>query len=338
VFSGASRVSDDLYEHVNKAARDLGIDLRRENTGTTLVFVLSNRQMLHVFHSRIFFGAQEYCKTRGVDVLFLSLDYSPLVPWNELVLPKLLRRQDVVQAAILAGTNSENLLVSLRQQGIPFAILGNNILDATDDYYTVDSDDVQGAFDLTSYLQGLGHKDVWFVGNTALPWFARCYRGYSLAMEKVGAVPRLSKFESVDEREAGYLGTRAILSKGEPVTAIFAGTDTAAQGVYSALEDCRVRIPQDISVVGCNDTCGELLRPSLTTIREFPEQLGKHLAELAIGQVARTMTAPRRISIPTAIVKRDSCQAPSESCIRKELLFTTPRVLEKGSSDENTSQ
>jgi len=129
------------------------------------------------------------------------------------------------------------------------------------------------------------------------------------------------------------LGTKAILSRSEPVTAIFAGTDTAAQGVYAALADCHLRVPQDISVVGCNDTSGEILRPPLTTIREFPEQLGKQLAELAIGQISRTVAAPRQITIPTEIVKRESCQPPSAQHLSSGILLSNRQISEAIVSD-----
>jgi len=336
VFSGNIRVSKEIYDRVSKAAQDLGVNLQQEQTSTTVAFVLSNREMLHAFHSRIFFGAHEYCAKHGADVLFLSFDYSARAPWNELALPRVLRRRDVVQAVILAGTNSENLLIALKQAKIPVATLGNNILDITPgaDYQIVDSDDVQGGYDMTRYLQTLGHKDIWFVGNVGLPWFARVYAGYRKAMEKAGTVPRLSGFESADDRETGYLGTKAILSGQEPVTAIFAGTDTVAQGVYAALADCHLRVPQDISVVGCNDTSGGILRPSLTTIREFPEQLGKQLAELAIGQISRTVAKPHRITIPTEIVKRESSQSPSEEPIGRDLIFSKQQASEPGTSSE----
>jgi DNA-binding LacI/PurR family transcriptional regulator len=218
----------------------------------------------------------------------------------------------------------------LKQEGVPFATLGNNILDDVprDAYHTVCTDDVQGAFDITRYLQSLGHTDIWFVGNVGLPWFARCYSGYRRAMESAGTGPRLSGFASSDDRETGYLGTKSILSRGEPVTAIFAGTDTTTQGVYAALADCNLRIPQDMSVVGCNDTSGGLLSPPLTTIREFPEQLGRQLAELALGQVCRTVSAPQQIAIPTQVVKRQSCQSPLASALSGATLVAASQIAE----------
>ncbi len=330
VFSGNQRVSREIYERVAQAAKDLGLDLQKEPASPTVAFVLSNRNMLHGFHSRIFYGANEFCAAHGAGVLFLSFDYSALVPWNELILPRVLRRRDVVQAVILAGTNSENMMIALKQEGIAFATLGSNILGAIQDgvYHTVETDDVQGAQDITFYLQTLGHSDIWFVGNIGLPWFSRCYKGYSQAMENAGKVPRLSGFASADDRETGYLGAKAILSRGEPVTAIFAGTDMVAEGVYTALADYRLRVPQDISVVGCNDTISAILRPALTTIREFPEQLGKQLAEMAIGQVARTAPVPYRVIIPTEIAKRESCQPPSARVVGSEVLLSGGQMSE----------
>jgi DNA-binding LacI/PurR family transcriptional regulator len=310
VFDGDTRVNRELYERVTGAARHFGVNLQEERDVMTVAFVLGNREMLHAFHSRIFSGAHEYCQTRGADVLFLSFYYSAVAPWNELVLPKVLRRRDVAQAVILAGENSENLLIALKQEGIPFATLGNNILNdiPSDTYHTVCTDDVQCAFEMTRYLQTLGHNDIWFVGNVDLPWFSRRHLGYRRAMEYAGKIPRLSGFASTDDRETGYLGTKAILSRNEPVTAIFAGTDSTAQGVYAALADCHLSVPRDVSVAGCNNTSGGLLSPPLTTIHRFPEQLGRQLAELAMSQVSRTVPGGSQITIPTEILKRQSCQ------------------------------
>src|ERR1700730_7278779 len=75
VFNGNTRVSGEIYDRVTKAAREMGVDLPQEQIQATLAFVLCNTDMLHTFHSRIFFGANEYCKTHGTDVLFLSFYY-----------------------------------------------------------------------------------------------------------------------------------------------------------------------------------------------------------------------------------------------------------------------
>lgn len=171
----------------------------------------------------------------------------------------------------------------------------------------VSADDIQGNSEAIRYLIGLGHRRIGFVGNNRLPWFARCFAGYSRSMEEAGLVPRHCSIDSESFTEIGYLGTKSLVSSGEPITAIFAGNDLTAYGVYKALRDCGLSIPDDVSVVGCNDTVGEMLYPALTTIREFPEQLGKQMVELILKRIADPLLDPQSITIPTEFIKRDSC-------------------------------
>ena len=319
VLSGNNRVAPNIQKVVFEEAKKLGIDLSQRNKSKTLVFLLSNRSMLHSFHSRILSGAEAHCAAHGWDIVFLSFNYSPQVPWTELNLPKLLQRHDVVRAVILAGTNSTNLIHLLVQKGITFVVLGNNVIGEHRDLKNSDvvfADDIQGGQDATRYLIGLGHRNVWFVGNTRMPWLARCYQGYRRAMEENGLVPRESSTDSEDDAESGYLGTKSLLARNKSVTAILAGNDPTAHGVYKALRDRGLKIPDDISVAGCDDTVGTWLFPALSTTREFPEQLGKQLVELILNRTANPGLEPQWVTIPTEFIKRDSCGPVSHSGTR----------------------
>ncbi|MGH9403652.1 MAG: LacI family DNA-binding transcriptional regulator [Terriglobia bacterium] len=309
IVNGSARVEGGLHDRVREAARQLGIDLHQANRSRSVAFVLSNREMLHSFHSRILVGAQNQCALRGWDMLFLSFSYAADVPAKDLRLPAVLRRRDVARAIILAGTNSQNLLVALRERGTPFAVLGNNVLgDApASGGDTIYSDDMQGAYEMTRYLQSLHHRRIGYIGNNRLPWLERCAKGYSKAMQEAGLEPCEQDIDSASEQEIGYLGAKLILGRPERVTAIFAGADPIAAGVYKAAADCLLRIPEDLTVAGCNDTFGDLLHPRLTTIREFPEQLGKQLVDMALTRIEQPDLDPRRVTIPTELVKRESC-------------------------------
>jgi DNA-binding LacI/PurR family transcriptional regulator len=170
------------------------------------------------------------------------------------------------------------------------------------------ADDIQGAFDMTRYLITLGHRNIAFVGNLRLPWFARCYGGYQRAMDEAGLPQLLNSTDSEDDVESGYLGTKSLMARHENVTAILAGDDPTAHGVYKALRDSGLRIPEDVSVCGCNDTVGSWGHPPLTTIREFPEQLGKQLARVVLNRIESPGIEPQRIVVPTELIKRDSCR------------------------------
>lgn len=313
VMNGNNRVDPEIQKRVLDAAAKLEVDFSQRNKNKALAFLLCNRTMLHAFHSRILIGAEEYCAERGWDMIFLSFNYSAQIPWKELHVPNVMKRRDVVRAAILAGTNSANLIELLEHKGITFVALGNNLMNQSQalTHDVVFSDDIQGAYDITRHLIALGHRHICFVGNTQLPWFSRCHAGYSRAMEEAGLETRLSAIQSEDDGEIGYLGTKALLASRAPVTAIFAGNDPSAHGVYKALRDSGLSIPEDVSVAGCNDTVGGWLYPGLTTVREFPEQLGKSMVELLLKRIAQPGGSPRSITIPTEMIRRDSCRAMS---------------------------
>jgi DNA-binding LacI/PurR family transcriptional regulator len=289
ILNGNIRVAPDLRQVVLNAVTKLGIDLSQRDRTKAFVFLLSNRGMSDAFHSRILLGAEASCVAHGWDMLFLSFNYSPKTPWRELHLPKLVQRHDIVRGIILTGTNFENLIELLLSKGITSVILGNNISGDPKSFKTdvVSSDEVQGASDVIRYLIGLGHRHICYIGNNRLPWFARCYAGYCRAMEEAGLEPRQSSIDSEDFTEIGYLGTKSLLASGEPVTAIFAGNDPTAHGVYKGLRDCGLSIPDD----------------------EFPEQLGKQMVELLLKRISEPLLPPQSVTIPTEFIKRDSCKS-----------------------------
>ena len=194
-------------------------------------------------------------------------------------------------------------------------MVGNNLLGEAHQVANSDivfSDDINGAYEMTRYLQTLSHRYIWFVGNITLPWFARCYEGYAQAMEEAGLAPRLNSIDSNDDQEICYIATKSILRQGESATEIFAGTDPAAQGVYRAATGMGLKVPDDLSIVRCNNTYGALLQPPLTTIQEYPEQLGNQLAKFILTRISQPELPPRQVTIPPELVKRESCRLARE--------------------------
>jgi DNA-binding LacI/PurR family transcriptional regulator len=311
VLNGNNRVDPALQKVVLDAAAKLGVDLSQRNGTKALAFLLSNRKMMHTFHYRILLGAEAYCSARGWDMVFLSFNYLPQVPWKELHLPNVVHHRDIVRAVILAGTNSPNLLELLNHNGITHVVLGNNVIGEQGDFKSdvVFSDDVNGGQDMTQYLIGLGHRRICFVGNTRLPWFARCFEGYRRTMIEAGLEPRQSSIDTEDDTESGYLGVKSLLTRNEKVSAIIAGNDHTARGVYKGVRDSGLKIPNDISVAGCDDTIGAWLYPRLTSVREFPEQIGRQMAEMILNRIADPALPPQSVTIPTELIKRDSCRA-----------------------------
>ncbi len=312
VLNGSERVRPGLHERVIKTAIKLGFDLNRRNDSRIVAFLLSNRAVLHPFHSAVLVGAEAHCAANDFGVLFLPMQYSPKLPWKELHIPRLLQNRRVVRGVIAAGTNSQNLLDALTDRHLPIVCLGNNIVGDwhSDKYSAVFFDDVGGAQEATSYLQSLGHRDIWYIGNCQRTWFARRCEGYRRAMEEAGLTPLIRDLNIDNTEDLGYLATKSILSEARPITAILAGDDTTARGAYRALADHGLNIPTDVSMIGVNDTIeASALIPPLTSVRVFTEQLGKQMAELLLKQISRLDVKPQVVTLPTRLIRRESCRA-----------------------------
>jgi DNA-binding LacI/PurR family transcriptional regulator len=315
MMTGRAVVAPQTRDRILKSAIRMGFDIERGRKSRIIAFLLSNRGVLHPFHSAVLMGAEAYCAEHDYGLLFLPFQYSPRVSPEELHLPGIFQRREVISGVIVAGTNSQSLLNLLTLRGIPWVVLGNNVLSEQrqQEVGAVYFDDVGGAYELTRYLQSLEHRQIAFVGNRQLPWFARRYQGYQRAMEEAGLSVHISEFNSEDHERMGYLATKLILQGSEPVTAIFAGDDAAARGACKAVRDSGLRIPEDISVAGFNDTPeASVLHPPLTSVHVFTDEVGKQLAELLLKRITRPDLPARSVVLPTQVVKRESCSpAPS---------------------------
>lgn len=320
-LNGTGRVSPEVFNRVRAVTAKLQSKPQHGGKTQTVCFLLANRSMLHPFHANVLMGAQEFAFERQNQILFYPFRYSADVPAEELRLPLLFERTGVVDGYIVGGMNSENLLELLTRMNVPFAVLGNNVLGRwqPDRYDVVWMDDGTGAYELTQYLQSLGHKAIWFAGSRRFPT-STLYKGYSRAMEEMGLEPLSVENDSANERDAGYLAAKSIFAKGLPVTSIFAYNDGVAQGVFEAAQGCGLGIPDEITVVGFGDRPeARALNPALTTVWAYPDQVGRRLAELVLNRIDNPGESPRKVVLPTRLMKRNSCAraAHVESITRK---------------------
>ncbi len=284
--------------------------MERKSKAKVIGFILGNRKLLHPFHSLLLAGAEAYCTESDYNTLFLPIQYGSKVPWRELQMPRILLRQDLVHGFILVGSNTQNLLDFLTHKRVRFAVLGNNMIGdwREQDYDVAWFDDVLGAYEVTQHLLSLGHREIWYVGNCRLPWFARRYEGFRRAMLEAGLDPKRSDIDAENDEDVGYLATKSILNRRDRVTAVFAGGDLSAQGVYKALWDGGLHVPNDVSVAGFDDVLAPTMNPALTSVHVFVEQLGRQLAQMLMTRIAQPALSPQKHTIPTQLVKRESCR------------------------------
>lgn len=264
-------------------------------------------------------GAQEFATEQHNRILFYPYQYAANVAADDIRLPLLFERTGSVDGYIVGGMNSENLLELLARLRLPFAVLGNNVLEPwkPDQYDTVWMDDRTGGHELTRYLQSLGHQAIWFVGSRRFPT-GRILEGYSQAMREAKLKPQAIEIDSEDEHDIGYMAAKSLFAKKAAATAIFGYNDVVAHGAYEAARASGLRVPEDVSIVGVGDRPeAKALTPSLTTLWAYPDQVGRRLAELVLKRIAKPDAPPQQVLLPTRIIERNSCARVASGSMTK---------------------
>jgi LacI family transcriptional regulator len=176
-------------------------------------------------------------------------------------------------------------------------------------------DNAAGARGAVEHLLDLGHRRI---GQVAGPRQHPCCRdrsaGYRSALRAAGLKP-----DPALTVRGGLDGTgvrpkvKDMLSTAHRPTAVFAHTDYAAFEVMAAAEDCGLRVPEDLSVVGFDDIeSASHVRPALTTVRQPFHELGERAAQLLLTAVegSADVGEPIREEIQPELVVRDSSVPP----------------------------
>jgi DNA-binding LacI/PurR family transcriptional regulator len=202
--------------------------------------------------------------------------------------------------------------VQLRTRGIPFVIV-DPTGEPLHDTPSIGATNWNGGLTATRHLLSLGHRRIGVIGGPA--WIL-CSRarldGYRAAMDEAG-VPIDPQLISHGEFhvEEGIDRGRALLALADRPTAIFAGNDLQALGVYQAAREARLHIPEDLSVVGFDDLpVAQWVGPPLTTVRQPLVEMAVAAAELVLGMANGEAPAQTRVELATELVVRESTAPP----------------------------
>jgi LacI family transcriptional regulator len=215
---------------------------------------------------------------------------------------------------ILAHGQSKHL-EELRRHKIPFVVVDHRG-ELGADIPSVGATNWLGGRAATEHLIALGHRRIAIISGHAN---MRCSKdriaGYRVALEDGGIPidPELMRPGDFSQK-AGYEQTSELLELAEPPTAIFAGSDLQAMGVYSALRARGLSIPNVVSVVGFDDIpIASIVTPALTTVRQPLIEMGRVATTMLLHMIASEPLDSMRVELTTTLIERESC-APAH-CI-----------------------
>jgi DNA-binding LacI/PurR family transcriptional regulator len=308
VINGSPSIRPETKARVEQAIEELGY---RPNTAARalvtrrsgIVGIVGTNSGLHG-PSSIQRSVQEAARAAGY--------FSSLVPLAEVTREELrsaldhLARQSVEAIVMIAAQEEALAVVHSAEAGVPMIVVEG---DLSGRGLSVGVDQIDGARQATQHLIDLGHRAIYHVTGPLTYTEAKGRRtGYEYAMRAAGLVPR-AEWEGDWTAARGYQLGRELAREGG-ATAVFVANDQMAIGVLHAFAEARLRVPDDISVVGFDDLPeAGYLNPALTTVRQDFNAVGQR----AIDMVTATLNGAS-VNVPLLspeLIIRDST-APCE--------------------------
>jgi LacI family transcriptional regulator len=254
---------------------------------------------------------------RGVNKGIVKYDYDLIVYTNGDVRKYQTSDQERHFVTLLNGTITDGVVVvtpvatDIPTNAPLVAIDPNN---ANPECAAIIATNREGALTAVNYLIEIGHRRIGFIsGRIDLISGRRRLQGYQDALT-AASIPLDDNLIQIGDytTETAVGCAYALLSLNDPPTAIFASNDMSAMGVYQAAQEIGVRIPEELSVVGFDNLNeSSYLKPALTTVDQFIQDMGSLAIEMIVKLVnGEPLENPFR-KIQTQLVVRDSCRAVS---------------------------
>jgi LacI family transcriptional regulator len=214
------------------------------------------------------------------------------------------------RSALIAVTSvyTTKYLNALTRAGLPLVVLDPLHLPHSQ-VNSIGSTNFAGGLAATQHLLALGHRRIAYLGGPAIAVANQArVHGYRAAMEaKKAQVPRSYVRSGDFTYQTGRLGAAALLDLAEPPTAVFAGNDEIALGAIETARTRGLRVPEDLSVVGFDDTfLAQMASPPLTTIRQPLREMGGIAVRTALRLANGDRVESHHIELATELVVRDS--------------------------------
>ncbi|AOT69314.1 LacI family DNA-binding transcriptional regulator [Geosporobacter ferrireducens] len=213
----------------------------------------------------------------------------------------------------IGGKNNEPAIAEIIESGYNVAVIEQEVSSEQEPFskcIVVNNDSFGGAYEATKYLIQLGHGTIAHITGD-LDQFTAISRleGYKKALLD-GGVPVKSNLiiKGNYTEESGYRAAKKLLLKETP-TAMFVANDSMCLGAIRAIEELRLKIPEDISLIGFDDIeVARYLQPALTTVRIPLLNMAFMATNNLIKANEEEMNFFANYKIPVELVVRDSCR------------------------------
>ena len=280
-----------------------GLRLQRTHTLGMLVPDITNP-----FFPPIIRGAEEAARDRGYELVLCNTDDAPE---RETASLRVLRERQADGLLIATSRMADTTVAALRRERFPFVLVNRGSSVTADPSVEVDNERASEA--VIGHLAGLGHRRIGHIsGPLSTTTGAERAAGYRAAMKARGLPvdeALLAEADAYAERSGYAAGARLLRAR---PSAIFAANDLLVLGALRAAREAKLRVPEDLSLVGVNDIpLVDLIDPPLTTVRVPQREMGRIAADMLIALLESAPISRRHVLLDPTLVVRGSTAVPS---------------------------
>jgi DNA-binding LacI/PurR family transcriptional regulator len=212
-----------------------------------------------------------------------------------------------VVVSISQNTKSSEHFQDLLRRKIPLVFFDRVCDDINASKVVID--DYKSAFDAVTFLINKGYKKIaHFAGLKGVGIYEKRLKGYVDSM-KENQIPFVDGFllhAGLDAKN-GYEAMDSLFKSKLIPDAIFTVNDPVALGAYKRIKEAGLKIPDDVATIGfSNNVFTSVVDPPLTTVDQFPFEMGRKAAEIFIETIENNLMESKTIIMDTKLIIRES--------------------------------
>jgi len=280
------RISDELTERVLKFVKEKGYQpnqlAKSLSTGKTKMICLMVEKISDYFFSHIAFHLEALAYKNGYKIIYCSTENNP-EKTRQLI--SLLRARYVDGYIITPPAGIEPEIKGLINDNVPVVLFDRYLPDVPTDY--VGLDNYKGTYDAIEYLVQSGAKKIALVtlvsGQTQM---VERHSGYVAALKKHQLKPVLLKVSFENDTETTVKQCIQFISDNPGIDAIVFATNYLALSGIKALNELKLRVPEDISVIAFDDhDVFNIYNPSISAIAQPLDEMAKQLFKMLLDKL-----------------------------------------------------
>jgi len=300
-------VEEETRQKVLKAVEELNykpsIMAKALREGRTYTLALLVPDINSLFYPMIMKSIEKYAAEKGYSIILCNNNEDIACEKRNM---EMLGSRGIDGILCMSVEDDIHHLVQFqKEKKVPVVLVNRSF---TEDVSCIAVDNEYGGYLMTKYLLDMGHRKIaGMFGDFSRQRFRERYNGCKKAMEEYG-IENYKKYfiYDVNTIKEAYRCTQEALLREDRPTAFFASLDILAIGIYSGINESRLVIPRDVSVVGFDNIfMTEYMTPPLTTYNAPIDRLAKESVDCLVDQIENGMS-PVRITMKGELVERAS--------------------------------